>query len=524
MLSSTLTKRAVATLTRRNASSITAVHGRQIIDSRGNPTVEVDITTSDGLFRASCPSGASTGIYEAVEIRDGGSTYMGKGVMTAVKNVNEVLGPALIGMDPTAQEAIDEKMFALDGTPNKGKLGANAILGISLAASKAGAGAKKVPLYQHYADLAGNTVTPMTLPVPCFNVINGGEHAGNKLAFQEFFVIPTGARQSGHGLRDVRSSCPCHALQEGGASILMLQKSAETMLVSPNEVDARRRVVVPARDGDWVRGVSQFESRDQGQVWRRRHVDWRRGRLRAAVRRRIGPRDADGSHRKGGPHVQVHRRLGRRGLRVQGARQELLRPRLQVGRRREGRVAHDLGRRLVGVLLQDFLGLSDRHHRGPLRPGRLGELVQDYRGFRREDPDRGRRLDRHEPGQDRRGHRKEGVQLPLAQGEPDRLHHGVDPRGPGLQARGVGRHDVAPLGRDRGRLHRGPRGRPLHRRDQDGRAVPRRAHVQVQPAPPHRRVARQRHLCGSRLPHAQLDGLGKGIVSPSHVSPSHSLS
>merc|ERR1740138_429492 len=99
----------------------------------------------------------------------------------------------MIGMDPTQQEAIDEKMFSLDGTPNKGKLGANAILGISLAASKAGAGAKKVPLYQHYADLAGNSVTPMTLPVPCFNVINGGEHAGNKLAFQEFFVIPTGA-------------------------------------------------------------------------------------------------------------------------------------------------------------------------------------------------------------------------------------------------------------------------------------------------------------------------------------------
>ena len=184
----------------RHASSITAVHGRQIIDSRGNPTVEVDITTTDGLFRASCPSGASTGAYEAVELRDGGSTFMGKGVLGAVKNVNEVLGPAMIGMDPTQQEAIDEKMFSLDGTPNKGKLGANAILGISLAASKAGAGAKKVPLYQHYADLAGNSVTPMTLPVPCFNVINGGEHAGNKLAFQEFFVIPTGASSFSHAM------------------------------------------------------------------------------------------------------------------------------------------------------------------------------------------------------------------------------------------------------------------------------------------------------------------------------------
>jgi len=196
----TSARRASRALVTRQASSITAVHGRQIIDSRGNPTVEVDITTGDGLFRASCPSGASTGIYEASEIRDGGSSYMGKGVMTAVKNVNEILGPALIGMDPTAQEAIDEKMFALDGTPNKASLGANAVLGISLAASKAGAGAKGVPLYQHYADLAGNSVTPMTLPVPCFNVINGGEHAGNKLAFQEFFVIPTGAASFPHAM------------------------------------------------------------------------------------------------------------------------------------------------------------------------------------------------------------------------------------------------------------------------------------------------------------------------------------
>ena len=145
----------------RHASSITAVHGRQIIDSRGNPTVEVDITTTDGLFRASCPSGASTGAYEAVELRDGGSLFMGKGCLTAVKNVNEVLGPALLGMDPTDQQKIDEAMFALDGTPNKANVGANAVLGISLAASKAGAGAKGVPLYQHYADLAGNTVRPL---------------------------------------------------------------------------------------------------------------------------------------------------------------------------------------------------------------------------------------------------------------------------------------------------------------------------------------------------------------------------
>jgi len=173
-------------------SAITGVKGREIIDSRGNPTVEVDITTSDGTFTASVPSGASTGIYEAVELRDGGSRYMGKGVTKAVENVNSALASAVMGLDVADQRAVDDAMLKADGTPNKGNLGANAILGVSLAASKAGAAAKSVPLWKHYADIAGNP-TPDTLPVPCFNVINGGEHAGNALAFQEFFIIPTGA-------------------------------------------------------------------------------------------------------------------------------------------------------------------------------------------------------------------------------------------------------------------------------------------------------------------------------------------
>jgi enolase len=173
-------------------SAITGVKGREIIDSRGNPTVEVDITTADGTFTASVPSGASTGMYEAVELRDGGSRYMGKGVTKAVENVNTVLASAVMGIDVADQRAVDDAMLAADGTANKGNVGANAILGVSLAASKAGAAAKAVPLWKHYADIAGNP-TPDVLPVPCFNVINGGEHAGNKLAFQEFFVIPTGA-------------------------------------------------------------------------------------------------------------------------------------------------------------------------------------------------------------------------------------------------------------------------------------------------------------------------------------------
>ena len=169
------------------------MHGREIIDSRGNPTVEVDIKTSDGvLHRASVPSGASTGIYEACELRDGGTRYMGKGVLEAVAAVNDVIAPAIIGKDPVEQEALDDLMLALDGTPNKTNLGANSILGVSLALAKAGAHARGVPLFRHFADLAGNP-NPNVLPTPCFNVINGGEHAGNKLAFQEFFIIPTGA-------------------------------------------------------------------------------------------------------------------------------------------------------------------------------------------------------------------------------------------------------------------------------------------------------------------------------------------
>lgn len=147
--------------------------------------------TEGGLFRASVPSGASTGAYEACELRDGGDRYSGKGVLTAVNNVNKVLGPALLGKSETEQTLIDELMLSLDGTPNKIKMGANAILGVSLAVAKAGAAKRNVPLYQHFADLAGNK--DLVMPVPSFNVINGGSHAGNALAFQEFMVLPTGA-------------------------------------------------------------------------------------------------------------------------------------------------------------------------------------------------------------------------------------------------------------------------------------------------------------------------------------------
>ena len=173
--------------------NIKKIHARQIMDSRGNPTIECDIELSGGAFgRAAVPSGASTGTFEALELRDGGNTYMGKAVFAAVKNVNEIIAPALSGMNATAQTEIDNKMLALDGTPNKEKLGANAILSVSLAIAHAAANAKKLPLYKYIADVYANP-NPCVLPRPMMNIINGGAHADNGLDAQEFMIIPNGA-------------------------------------------------------------------------------------------------------------------------------------------------------------------------------------------------------------------------------------------------------------------------------------------------------------------------------------------
>eukprot|EP00250_Pteridium_aquilinum_P015902 c22829_g1_i1 orf=617-2113(-) len=197
-LSSHVTHRVVATavaspskLATDRAIKIKSIKARQIIDSRGNPTVEVDLET-DTVYRSAVPSGASTGIYEALELRDGDhSVYGGKGVLQAVKNINEFLGPKLVGLDPREQKDLDNLMLDIDGTPNKAKLGANAILGVSLSVCRAGAGAQGVPLYKHIQQLAGTK--ELVMPVPAFNVINGGSHAGNKLAMQEFMILPVGA-------------------------------------------------------------------------------------------------------------------------------------------------------------------------------------------------------------------------------------------------------------------------------------------------------------------------------------------
>jgi enolase len=183
-------------------AKIERIHGRQILDSRGNPTVEAEVTLDSGAAGwAAIPSGASTGEFEAVELRDGGEEFGGKGVSKAVANVNGEIAEALDGGDPTDQEGIDEAMIHLDGSPNKGRLGANAILGVSLAVAKAAAADAGKPLYQYLAALYGGGAEANTLSVPMMNVLNGGAHADNMVDFQEFMVMPAGATSFSEALR-----------------------------------------------------------------------------------------------------------------------------------------------------------------------------------------------------------------------------------------------------------------------------------------------------------------------------------
>ena len=178
-------------------SIIINVHARQIFDSRGNPTVEVDVETENGFFgRAAVPSGASTGEHEAVELRDGGKDFMGKGVLKAVDNVNSILAQELLGVNVFEQNYIDTLMCEIDGTPNKSNLGANAILGVSLAVAKAAAAEIGMPLYRYVGGVSANT-----LPVPMMNIINGGSHSDAPIAFQEFMVMPVKAKSFSHGLQ-----------------------------------------------------------------------------------------------------------------------------------------------------------------------------------------------------------------------------------------------------------------------------------------------------------------------------------
>ena len=178
-------------------SQIEQVHARQILDSRGNPTIEVELSVRSGAWgRAAIPSGASTGEFEATELRDGGPDWLGKGVTKAVDNVNGEIATAVRGQDASSQAALDRTLITLDGTPNKSRLGANAVLAVSLAAAHAAAAEERLPLWRY---LGGETAH--VLPVPQMNVLNGGMHADNRVDFQEFMIVPVGARTFSEGLR-----------------------------------------------------------------------------------------------------------------------------------------------------------------------------------------------------------------------------------------------------------------------------------------------------------------------------------
>ncbi len=259
-----------------SGTRIAAVHGRQVLDSRGNPTVEVDVRLEDGGFgRAIVPSGASTGVHEAVELRDGAPEWGGKGVGNAVGNVNGELAAAVKGLDARDQAALDEKLIELDGTPNKGRLGANAILGVSLASAKAAAASAGTPLWLHLGGEAASTV-----PVPLMNVINGGVHAANSIDLQEFMVVPVGATSFAEALRI--GAEVYHALKkvlserglatgvgdEGGFApdLESSEAAIEAILDAAERAGHRERVAIaldPAASEIFSDGVYRFEGREK---------------------------------------------------------------------------------------------------------------------------------------------------------------------------------------------------------------------------------------------------------------------
>ena len=258
------------------SSPIAEVTARQILDSRGNPTVEVDVRLDSGaLGRAAVPSGASTGVHEALELRDGGETYGGKGVMRAVENVRGEIAQAVGGADPSEQEALDRRLIELDGTPNKGRLGANAILGVSLAAAKAAAADAGVSLFRY---LGGDAAR--TLPVPMLNVINGGAHAQNSIDLQEFMVVPVGAESFADALRV--GAEVYHSLRavlhergfgtgvgdEGGFApdLESSEAAIEAILEAAERAGHRERIAValdPAASEVFEDGVYRFEGREK---------------------------------------------------------------------------------------------------------------------------------------------------------------------------------------------------------------------------------------------------------------------
>ena len=241
-------------------TEITKIKAREVLDSRGNPTVEVDIVTENGIFRAMAPSGASAGKHEALELRDNDkSRYFGKGTLKAVENVNKLIAPKIVGMDCRYQEAIDKIMIKLDGTENKDRFGANAILPVSMAVAKAGAADKNIPLYLYIGELFG--VIPHKLPVPMCNVINGGKHAGQENSIQEHMLMPTGAKNFTQGIRMISESY--HHLakllkQKFGAGATLIGDEGGFAPIQITDVNERLDLMLKAVDNAGYSGMMKI--------------------------------------------------------------------------------------------------------------------------------------------------------------------------------------------------------------------------------------------------------------------------
>ena len=428
-------------------SVIIDVVGREILDSRGNPTVEVDVLLEDGAMgRAAVPSGASTGAHEAVELRDSDpGRYGGKGVRRAVEAVNGPICDALTGLAATDQVGIDRTLIDLDGTANKGRLGANAILGASLAAAKAAAQSLGTPLYRYVGG-----VSARTLPVPMMNIINGGAHADNPIDIQEFMVMPVGADSFAEAVRIGAEIF--HALKKGLAKAGHNTNVGDEGGFAPNLSSADR-------------GARLHREGDRG-----RRLQARRGRLpRARLRR--------------------DRIFRRRRLRHEGRGHEAL-------------SSAENADYLAG-LVDDYPiisiedGMSEDDWDGwKLLTERLGDRCQLV----------GDDLFVTNTARLRRRHRQGHRQLDPGQGQPDRLADRDAGRRRDGAPRRLHRGDVAPLRRDRGRDHRRPRRRHQLRPDQDRLALALRPARQVQPADPHRGGARRRRGLCRTLDPAALNG------------------
>ncbi len=441
-------------------TAIIDIIGREILDSRGNPTVEVDVVLEDGSQgRAAVPSGASTGAHEAVELRDGDKArYGGKGVRKAVDAVNGEIFDALGGMDAEAQAKIDETLIALDGTPNKGRLGANAILGVSLAVAKAAANAKQAPLYRYVGGTAARI-----LPVPMMNIVNGGVHADNPIDFQEFMIMPVGAPTFAEALR-------------AGAEIF------HTLKVALKAAGLNTNV---GDEGGFAPNLKSAEAA----------LDF----VMQAI--------AKAGYKPGGDvmlalDLRRHRILQERRLRLRRRGQDPL------ASSSRSNIWRSLSANIPIVSIEDGMAEDDWD----------GWKIADAKD-RRQMPAGRRRSVRHQRDAAGQGHQGRHRQFDPDQGQPDRhADRDAGRRRDGAQGR-LHRGDVAPLGRNGRFDHRRSRGRHQLRADQDRLAGALRPHREIQSAAAHRggtgragEICRPRGVEGEALDMFQISLRGRRLA------------